>query len=393
MIERKCSCQKGSHRAPLKKCIIESGAVKYLPELLKEYNRIYMVCDENTYRVLGEKVENLFKGGNKDFYKHILKGDVLPDAKNIGDVFIHLYNPKTDSDIFGYSPKPDFILGVGSGVVNDICRLVSFRVGIPYGIAATAPSMDGYASAGSPTLFDSTKATIKCTTPKYIVADLDIIKDAPIDMLYSGIGDMFGKYTAMLDWELARDYSGEYFCEEIAKDVIDATNLCLKNGYNIDSRSRECIKNIMEGFFVTGIGMAFTGNSRPASGSEHIVAHAWELDSVEKGEKPNLHGIEVCEGTLLIAEIYRLLYNETEDSRLKELIAKYLPYFDEVEKFCKETNMPYIKYNYEEIINGIKRALVLRDRYTVLFYLRDKGMLERYADYAANKLLEVINND
>ena len=55
--------------------------------------------------------------------------------------------------------------------------------------------------------------------------------------------------------------------------------------------------------------------------------------------------------------------------------------------------MPYIKYNYEEIINGINRALVLRDRYTVLFYLRDKGMLERYADYAANKLLEVINND
>lgn len=44
--------------------------------------------------------------------------------------------------------------------------------------------MDGYASAGSPILFDGTKVTIKCTTPKYIIADLDVMKDAPFDMPY-----------------------------------------------------------------------------------------------------------------------------------------------------------------------------------------------------------------
>lgn len=391
MISRKCSCEMGEHKAPLEKYIIESGAVNRLPELLADFDCIYMVCDENTYRVLGEKAEMLLKNAGKDIYRHILTGEVLPNTENIGDVFIHLYNTKADSDIFEYSPKPELILAVGSGVINDICRIVSYRIGIPYAIVGTAPSMDGYASAGSPTLFDGSKATIKCTTPKYIIADLDIMKDAPFDMLLSGIGDMFGKYVGILDWELARDYNGDYYCKEIADEVITATDLCLDNGYKLTSRDPECIKNIMEGFMVTGLGMAFTGNSRPASGSEHIIAHAWELESVEKGEKPNLHGLEVCEATRLVAEMYRLLYRETEDSHLKELISKYLPYFDAVDEFCKKMKVPSVTNDYATIMRGINRALGLRDRYTVLFYLRDKGEFERYAEYSAKKLIEVIS--
>lgn len=43
-------------------------------------------------------------------------------------------------------------------------------------------------------------------------------------MMLAGIGDMFGKYVAMLDWELARDYTGESFCDKIGADVIEATN-------------------------------------------------------------------------------------------------------------------------------------------------------------------------
>lgn len=386
MMERKCSCAMGVHRAPLEKAIIGQGVIAQLPEILKEYHHIYIVCDETTNRVLGERAERLLLDAGHKVHKHILTGMVLPNERNIGDVLIHLFDPKADSDIFAYSPKPDFVLGVGSGVVNDICRVVSYRVGLPYGIAGTAPSMDGYASAGSPTLFDGSKATIKCTTPKFIIADLDVMKDAPFEMLLSGIGDMFGKYTGLLDWELARDYNGDYFCDEIAKEVLDATNLCLKNGYELEHRDPGCIGNIMEGFLVTGLGMAYTGNSRPASGSEHIIAHAWELESVEKGEKPNLHGLEVCQATQVVAEMYRLLYKETEDEHLKELIAKYLPYFDEVDKFCEKMHVPHVTDDPETVLRGIRRALTLRDRYTILFYLRDRGEFERYAELATREI-------
>ena len=211
-------------------------------------------------------------------------------------------------------------------------------------------------------------------------------------MMLAGIGDMFGKYIGILDWELARDYSGEYFCDKIAKDVIEATNKCLENGYELAKRDRECVKNIMEGFLVTGLGMAYTGNSRPASGSEHIIAHAWELYDIEHGNHPHLHGLEVCEATRLVAIMYKILYQETNDEHLKELISKYLPYFDAVEEFCVKMNVPATVKDRQIIIDGIHRALIMRDRYTILFYLRDNGKLDEYAEKATDALLNVLNS-
>ena len=391
MIEFACSCQMKKHRAPLEGCEISSGAIYKLPEILKDYNRIYLVADERTYAVAGELSERVLRDAGKFSHKLILKGDgILPNVETLGTIILHANNPCAKADIFAYSPLPDLILAVGSGTINDSCRLASYRLNLPYAIVGTAPSMDGYASAGSPFLFDGSKATVQATTPQYIIADLDVMKDAPWDMMLAGIGDMFGKYTGMLDWELARDYTGEYFCEPICKDVIKATNQCLENGYKLIDRDPTCIKAIMEGFLVTGLGMAYTGNSRPASGSEHIVAHAWELFDVEAGNAPNLHGLEVCEATRLIAIMYQMLYEETADAHLKSLIEKYLPYFQAVEEFCIKMKVPPTVTDREMILAGIRRALILRDRYTVLFYLRDMGKIEEYAQKATDKLLAVL---
>ena len=215
MIEFSCDCKMKKHRAPLEGYDVSSGAINNIPSILSNYNSIYVVADENTYKVAGKKVEEVLKASNKKYHTLVLDGEViLPDAETIGKIVLNANDINEKADIFTYSPLPDFILAVGSGTINDTCRVASYRLGIPYGIVATAPSMDGYASAGSPTLHDGTKSTVQCTTPKYVIGDLDILKDAPYDMMLAGIGDMLGKYVAMLDWELARDYSGEYFCEK-----------------------------------------------------------------------------------------------------------------------------------------------------------------------------------
>ena len=391
MIEFACDCTMGKHRAPIEKYEISSGAIKKIPELLERYKRIYVVADTNTYSVAGKAVEELLKSNGMHYNTYVFtKSPVLPNEDSIGKVLLNFRPLDAKPNIFDYHPMPDFILAVGSGSINDICRITSYRIGIPYGIVATAPSMDGYASAGSPILHDGTKSTIQATTPKYIIADLDVLKDAPYEMMLAGIGDMFGKYPGILDWELARDFSGEYFCDKISRDVIEATNKCLENGYNLVDRDPETVKSIMEGFLVTGLGMAFVGNSRPASGAEHIIAHAWELFDVEGGKPPHLHGLEVCEGTRLVAIMYKMLLEETNDAHLKELITKYIPYFDAVEEFCKKMKVPPTVTDRETIIAGIKRAIGMRDRYTILFYLRDVGKFEEYAERATDKLLESL---
>ena len=57
---------------------------------------------------------------------------VLPNAETLGGIILNANNPTAKSDIFSYSELPDFILAVGSGTINDCCRLASFRLHLPY---------------------------------------------------------------------------------------------------------------------------------------------------------------------------------------------------------------------------------------------------------------------
>ena len=76
-----------------------------------------------------------------------------------------------------------------------------------------------------------------------------------------------------------------------------------------------------------------------------------------------------------------------QNEDMKELIEKYIPYFDGVEEFCRKMNVPSVVLNREEILDGIYRALPMRDRYTIMFYLRDKGWFQRYAEAATDRFL------
>ena len=108
--------------------------------------------------------------------------------------------------------EADLIIGVGSGVINDLCKHVSFKNDLAYYIVATAPSMDGYASVGAALILNGMKITLNARPPKAIIADTSVLKDAPIDMLRAGYGDIIGKYSCLNDWKLSHCVNGEYFC-------------------------------------------------------------------------------------------------------------------------------------------------------------------------------------
>lgn len=61
---------------------------------------------------------------------------------------------------------------------------------------------------------------------------------------------------------------------------------------------------------------------------------------MKRGNSPNLHGLEVCEATRLVSIMYKMLHDETDDAHLKQLIEKYIPYFDAVEEYCKKMKVP-----------------------------------------------------
>ena len=162
---------------------IESGAIERLTTLCHDYNNILLVADGNTFSVAGDEVEKVLT--DKNLKKVIFSGEklLIPDEIAIEEV-----KKKTS--------EAELIIGIGSGVIQDLCKCVSFLTKIPYMVVATAPSMDGYASDGAAMILGGMKETVKAGLPKAIIADTNVLKNAPMDMIRAGYGDIIGKYSA-----------------------------------------------------------------------------------------------------------------------------------------------------------------------------------------------------
>ncbi len=294
-----CACGR-NHSISIGTISIGSGVAHSVPDLItgNGYSgNIFLVADNNTYRVLGAKIERLLaeKGLKTDIY---IFDDVLPvkpDERSVGRLLI------------GLDKDASLIVTVGSGTLNDISRVVSYKTGIPYIIVATAPSMDGYASASSPIITGGKKTSAYCYPPHMIIADTDILREAPLVMLQAGFGDIIGKYTSLADWKLAHNEKGEYYCSYIADIVRNALDKCIPNIDGVIARDAEAIKSVTEGLILSGTAMGMAQSTRPASGAEHQLARYGEGDAISKGIEHALHGISVGVGTYTAALAYEFL--------------------------------------------------------------------------------------
>lgn len=388
MMEMKCTCSQKIHTAPVKCIEVSADATEKVAQILKGYNRIFMVADENTYSVAGKRVEEILKAQGMLSHKFILKSPAHPTDANVGRVLIEAGIEQKVYDINAMSALPDYILAVGSGSVNDICRMVSYRLGVEYGVVGTAPSMDGYASVVAPLLVGKTKTVYQCSIARHIIIDTAICKDAPYELLTAGVGDMIGKYIAILDWELSREHTGEYYCEKIADMVLKATDECIEEAYSLAQRKESSIEKIVNGLITSGMGIAYSGSSRPASGTEHMIGQTWEIMDLESGRELQLHGHDVGAATFVAISMYKKLYRETEDMKIKSLVEKYLPAFEKIENLQKILKLPMTAESYEKFVDGCKRGRTFRVRYTLLEYLHKNGMLDEYIESAYKELIE-----
>lgn len=239
--------------------------------------------------------------GNPLYLVHFPQMHLEPDEQAVGAAAMH------------FDVRCDVILGVGSGVINDICKILSNLTRTPYLIAATAPSMDGYASATSSMARDGLKISLNSTCPLVIIADLNVLCGAPMRMLQSGLGDMVAKYISICEWRIANLLVDEPFCPVIAQMVRDAVSKCIQNAKGLAARDPDAVAAVMEGLVVTGLAMSYAGLSRPASGMEHYFSHIWDMRGPEFGTATSTHGIQCGIGTLLSIAVYDQIRQITPD--------------------------------------------------------------------------------
>ncbi len=299
----KCICGK-THLSQIKSKIIGKNALEQLPVELEKLGakKVFLLSDINTYSLAGEKIMTLLSDNGILYSSYVFcHRSPEPDEEAVGAAVMH------------YDKSCEVIVGLGSGVINDIGKILSNITDTPYVIVATAPSMDGYASSTSSMVMDGVKVSLSSKCPEIIIGDVDLLKTAPDKMLKSGLGDMLAKYISICEWRISHEITGEYYCETIAQLVRNALHECIVHVDGLLRREDEAVKAVFEGLVICGEAMGFAGVSRPASGVEHYLSHIWDMRALEFGTNADLHGIQCAIGTLVAAKVYEQVKKVTPD--------------------------------------------------------------------------------
>jgi len=242
----------------------------------------------------------------------------------------------------------DAIVGVGGGKALDFAKYSAHLLRIPFISIPTAISNDGFGSSSASLTILGKRKSVKAASPFGIVIDLDIIKSSPDIFMYSGIGDMLSKITALEDWQTARDMGLERYVDFSAMMAYNSLDILFLK-YSYDIRCESFQRSLASSLTVSGLAMEIAGSSRPASGSEHLISHA--LDEV--CAKPKMHGIQVGVATYLCA----LLQKNEQIENIKVVFEK-----TGLLNFIQQDPL-----NYQEFVEALKLAPTIKNNfYTIL---------------------------
>lgn len=250
---------------------------KYLRK--SQFFRVAVFYGEGVRDVVGQTVEI-----SLDSSEVVVTTEEVVDTSAVEDV---------QRAAFRVPPETDAIVAVGGGVAIDYAKYAGFLTRLPVVAVPSAISNDGFASPGASLTVDGRRRSLKATIPYGVVIDTTVLQEAPAQLHYSGIGDLVAKYSAIADWKLAYHSVGEPVNDfSVMITLQSVTNLV--NHPIKDTRNLDFLKLMAGALVMSGVAMEVCGSSRPASGSEHLISHAYD----HIAEQHTLHGLQVGVATL-----------------------------------------------------------------------------------------------
>jgi glycerol-1-phosphate dehydrogenase [NAD(P)+] len=204
---------------------------------------------------------------------------------------------------FAIPNKTRAVIAIGGGKVIDAGKYAAFLKNLPFISVPTSSSSDGFSSASASLIVEGRRNSVPARLAYGIIVDTDVIRTAPEKFIYSGIGDMVSKITAIYDWvyESELGYSQlNDFAVMIAKKAV---NSFVRTPYQ-SIKDEVFLKELLDSLSMSGIANEIAGSSAPTSGSEHLISHA--LDKML--ENPQLHGIQVGVATYIMAVVQNHRY-------------------------------------------------------------------------------------
>ena len=186
----------------------------------------------------------------------------------------------------------DAVVGIGGGKTLDAAKYAASMTGLPFVAVATTLSNDGLASPVASLESNGHKGSYGVHIPIAVFVDLDYVREAPPRHTRSGIGDVVSNLSAIADWQLAAEVTGEPVDGLAVAMARNAAEALLHRGDDLGDDG--FLATLAESLIMSGLAMTVAGTSRPCSGACHEISHA--LDASHGS--PGLHGEQVALGAL-----------------------------------------------------------------------------------------------
>ncbi len=246
--------------------------------------------------------------------------------------------------------QTDYLIGVGGGKAIDIAKMATDHLNMGFLSVPTAASHDGIVSNRGSVPDGDTRHSVAAEPPLAVVADTELLANAPWELTTAGCADIISNYTAVMDWRLAHRLKNVEYSEYAAALAEMTAEILVGNADMIRPGLEDSAWIVTKALVSSGVAMSIAGSSRPASGAEHLFSH--QLDRLAPGAA--LHGHQVGVGSIMSA------YLHGGDRGFWTDIRAALSSID------APTTAAELGIDDETVIEALTTCHEIRDRYTIL---------------------------
>ena len=284
--------------------LIDHSALEAAPALLKAHlpaGKWLIAADAHTWQAAGEAFAAACTRHNLPWERYDVTDRPGHGHPVCDDVTIEALSQHLAQGGFGAA------IAVGSGTINDIVKFAATQQGMLAACVGTAPSMNGYTSKIAAVLSHGVKTTQPCQAPVVVIADLDVMADAPARMIASGLGDLISKPVSNADWQLSAQLNGSFHSADAMAVIEQGAAMLDGVAPRLQHQDTQAMAGLLGSLMLSGLAMSIAGSSSPASGGEHLISHFIDMTAHAFDEPYDLHGCQVGVGTLTTAYFYEKL--------------------------------------------------------------------------------------
>jgi len=302
--------------------------VKHLDRFinLKTLKRPVVMADEITWELAGSRLFGELEESRLGPQRILVRGNRYSEVQRAVRSLSH----RPRFWVGGHSPleprlcaakRTSILFAVGGGSVIDVAKLTARQLHVPCVSVPTSLANDGIASPFAVidpegTIAELAQVTVRTNTPLGVIIDLSAFSSsAPSErsfvrrMIQSGIGDVISNITAVMDWELAakaRHEELDYAALLQSRSAGEVILHRVAEGAPVEDES--FLLTLAAALVHSGEAMTRVGSSRPASGFEHKLYHAFH--NLLRLPSEASHGVLVAVGTLIAAAAHGRYYEQ-----------------------------------------------------------------------------------